>query len=155
MKSRISITILFTILGATFAYLASVVRSGGLLVEWEALVEPPEKATQIVDLDYIRTDKDNIFHYSYVNQSWEKVQETIFESEYILLPLSACDTLPFLPFVNDFIDSRRACVAWGAGTSLFVFAIDKNGSVLTWNNQKGEYGGFPLLWAFCGAIMGL
>jgi hypothetical protein len=152
---RIGLLVLFSLLGAiVFVFLAKA-SSKGLFVKWESLGKPPEKAVQVVNPGYVKTDTGEIYRYNFQQGCnvgcWEKI-DTLPLSQQTYWPLSSCGSLPPL---DNYVNTKAVCKPWGVGSSLEIYAIGKDGFVYYWNRLKGEGDSLALLYSpFIGAAVG-
>jgi len=156
---RAGIIILFTIIGASIMSAPAIASFKGLFVKWEPIEAPPERPAAILEIDYFKSNTGNIYHHYYDAECktgcWEEVETLPAESDYHVLPTETCDTLPFLPLTNNFVEYKKACIAWGAGTNMTAQAIDNDGYLYSWNHRLTELTFLtPLRSVIVGAVLG-
>ena len=155
--SRIGLLALLSLAGAIAMYFYSSVSLNRSSIRWESLGKPPSKAVKVVALGYVQTESGDIYQYDYnsgcENNCWFKSDNPPQNSEY-LLPLNHCGDLPPL---ENYIAAKEVCDYYGTGLALTITAIDKNGSVYSWDDKFGGEGDslIRLVSPYVGAIVGL
>ena len=132
-------------------YLYTSASLQGMFIQWEHLGTPPGKAVSVVTPNSVKTETGDVYQ-NCGSSCWVKSQNP--PPNYNYFPLKNCGKLPSLP---NSIDFKANCQPYGLGMLLVVIAIDKNGSVHSWNQTIGaEWDGLVLfLSPFLGALGGL
>jgi len=147
---RTGLLVLLSLAGAILMYLYVSASQRGAFIPWESRGKPPEKAIQVLAVDYVKTQSGAIYK-NCGNDCWIQSDQFTPNGEY--LPLKSCGKLPALAGSIDF---KAICRNYGLGVSLNITAIDNIGTVYSWDQIIGEEGeGLVLLLSpFIGAVAG-
>jgi hypothetical protein len=155
--NRIGLLVLFSAAGAILIYLYSSASLDSSSVKWQSLGALPSKAIKVIALGLIQTESGDIYQFvpnpSCTDNCWIKSDNPPPDSQHGL-PLNQCGDLPSL---ENYIDSKSVCDYYGTGLSLRITAIDKNGSIYSWDDKFGGEGDslIRLVSPYFGAMVGL
>jgi hypothetical protein len=166
IKGTALLLIILPLLGSVFACLFFWAVMRGTFTKWEILSQPATTPVRLIRMNFVQTITGEIYEFQYSeqcpNRCWVKV-ETVppMLDTTDLLPMESCQRSFDIPSVSRFSDSVIECWRWGTGIRLDVQAIDREGSVLMWQEGQDDFGdalmltSSPILGAVSGFILAL